>query len=545
MLCLHVFEILIPAGRSNGTSKFSFFLQNIQEGDGPKGSFEFIKQFGTRALESLGPMVAKVFIQAKDDSYEKTKNRMKDVNIKNQMNCVKEVKADYSTFRRSNAKKSPMVIPPPKKEVVAELPSNNKFSPNSPHRTQQQAGGNIPSSGKPVPPPPPSRGGYKNPELMRRPLRERIIQMLAVKNYRKPEIMGRLYNDGILEKDRRLMTSVLNSVSQVKENIHHLSRHLWTEVREDWPFYTDKEKDAVRRLKPQSTPPNNESSSHSPTSSQPLSPAEPQGTKRANEETIDPTAKRPRWSQRVVSKPTRRNNNNTSSVKGETVSSLHPDSRLSSKPKTTNNSSLDSRHRDEPVLTNGTSSPARKPFSASPLAHGSPRHRLNGIHSNHHASGNHSPINGMTNGLTNGHGNPHHKTNGHIKSEPTTPSSSPDNHSKGEKVEPSYLKNYCNIDSVETRSQYKADFNKQYEEYLRLHNFIEEHMKQFTELEERLKSETQGSEEYNTIRAQMIKKYEATQQDCNYQQKKKRYNYLFEKLAHIKKLVREYDAAHS
>lgn len=39
-----------------------------------------------RALESLGPMVAKVFIQAKDDSYEKTKNRMKDVTIKNQMN---------------------------------------------------------------------------------------------------------------------------------------------------------------------------------------------------------------------------------------------------------------------------------------------------------------------------------------------------------------------------------------------------------------------------------------------------------------------------
>lgn len=196
------------------------------------------------------------------------------------------------------------------------------------------------------------------------------------------------------------------------------------------------------RQKPQLTSPSNESS-HSPTSSQPLSPAEPQGTKRTNEETLDPTAKRPRWSHHVVSKPTRRNNNNTSSEKGETVSSSQPDSRLSSKPKTANNSSLDSRNRDEPVLTNGTSSPARKPFSASPLAHGSPRHRLNGIHSNHHASGSHSPINGMTNGLTNGHGNPHHKTNGHLKSEPTTPSSSPDNHNTGEDAKPSYLKYVC------------------------------------------------------------------------------------------------------
>lgn len=60
-----------------------------------------------------------------------------------------------------------------------------------------------------------------------------------------------------------------------------------------------------------------------------------------------------------------------------------------------------------------------------------------------------------------------------------------------------FSRNYPNIDSVETRSRYKADFNKQYQEYLRLHNFIEEHMKQFTELEERLKNETQGSEEYH------------------------------------------------
>lgn len=60
-----------------------------------------------------------------------------------------------------------------------------------------------------------------------------------------------------------------------------------------------------------------------------------------------------------------------------------------------------------------------------------------------------------------------------------------------------FSRNYHNIDSVETRRRYKADFYKQYQEYLRLHKFIEEHMKQFTELEERLKNETQGSEEYN------------------------------------------------
>ena len=41
--------------------------------------------------------------------------------------------------------------------------------------------------------------------------------------------------------------SVLNSVSQAKDNIHHLSRHLWSEVKEDWPFYNEEEREAVRR----------------------------------------------------------------------------------------------------------------------------------------------------------------------------------------------------------------------------------------------------------------------------------------------------------
>lgn len=50
---------------------------------------------------------------------------------------------------------------------------------------------------------------------------------------------------------------------------------------------------------------------------------------------------------------------------------------------------------------------------------------------------------------------------------------------------------------------------------------------------------------FQTIRAQILREYEATQQDRNFQEKKKRYNYLHEKLAHIKKLVREYDTTHS
>ncbi|KAK8727748.1 hypothetical protein OTU49_009445, partial [Cherax quadricarinatus] len=553
-------EIQIP-GRNNGGSKFAFSLQSIQDPDGPQGSFEFIKQFGSRALESLGPMVGKVWIQAKDDSYEKTRQSMENAKIKNQMNCVKEVKTNSSSpFVRQRSfpvkKSSTLVVPPPKKEVVAELPSNNRYNQNtsnSPQRTHTGGTvGNTPPAGKPPPPPPPPStvtAKKSNPDLVRRPLRERIIQLLAVKNYRKPEILNKLYSDGVKEKDRRQMTSVLNSVSQIKENIHHLARHLWSEVKEDWPFYTEKEKEVVKRMKPQSLTPPSGDSGQSPTSTHSLSPSSSsQGVKRPHEETIDPTVKRARGSRWTGTKSRRENSRSETRSSSNLELNTQPDNKPNSYSlnSCSNNKQVSNgrHHQDERPQINGTTSPNRKPSSTSPISQGSPRHHLNGLHT-HHTSGNHSPINGVTNGLTNGHGNPHHRTNGHTRLDPSTPNSSPDSHYGGEEMQPEYQKNYSTIVSVEQRSRYKADFNEQYQEYLELHGFIQERTQPFSNLEERLKNETHGSVEYNDIRAQILTKYEATQQDQEFQRKKKRYTYLHEKLAHIKKLVREYDATHS
>lgn len=583
-------EIVIPS-RNNGSSKFNFSLQPIQEIDGPQGSFEFIKQFSSRTLESLGPMVAKLWIHAKDDSYEKTRKSMENAQKQGKMNCVKEVKNSASPFvrqRSSHAKMNTPVVPPKKKEVVAELASNKFNSSNSstsPHRSQSGAmTANSLLSGKPPPPPPRNANGRKtNPDLVRRPLRERIIQLLAVKNYKRLELFNSLLNDGVKEKDRRQMTSVLMSVSQVKENLHHLSRHLWSEVHEDWPFYTEQEKEAVKRMKPQLTPPTSDNS-RSPTSAPPLSPSSgSQGVKRPHEEVLDPTAKRPRGGRWNVSSRSVRKNN--ASVPGNEVKSApQPDPWMSSKPKSTPSSVPEHRqearngrhnnhhrsHRDNSshgTLTNGTTttstlaptastttttssgitttmSPTRKPSSTSPLNQGSsPRshHHLNGLHSNHnhhnHSSGSHSPINGVTNGLTNGHANHHSRTNGHA----TPPSSSPDSLS-GDDSPPAYLRNYTTIVSADQRSRYKAEFNRQYQEYLKLHSFNEERSRSFTDLEEQLKNEPRGSDEYNTIRARILMQYEAAQQDHEYQRKRKRYNYLHEKLTHIKRLVRDYDS---
>lgn len=73
----------------------------------------------------------------------------------------------------------------------------------------------------------------------------------------------------------------------MKDNTYHLSRHIWNDVSEDWKFYTEEERQAFRRRKPQNlTPPGSDGSTgshasgHSSSSSHPASPQPLQPQKR-------------------------------------------------------------------------------------------------------------------------------------------------------------------------------------------------------------------------------------------------------------------------
>merc|ERR1712061_297273 len=129
-----------------------------------------------------------------------------------------------------------------------------------------------------------SKGPYgssskQNPEIMKRTLRERIVHLLAVRPYKKPELMLRINRDGVKEKDRKNIMMTLGSVSEHKDNTYTLKRAFWNDVSEDWPFYTEEERQSFRRRKPQNlTPPGSDggvsvsSIGHSSSSSHPASP---------------------------------------------------------------------------------------------------------------------------------------------------------------------------------------------------------------------------------------------------------------------------------
>ncbi|XP_048110529.1 RNA polymerase II elongation factor ELL-like [Alosa alosa] len=118
-------------------------------------------------------------------------------------------------------------------------------------------------------------------------------------------------------------------------------------------------------------------------------------------------------------------------------------------------------------------------------------------------------------------------------------------HSSGatEMLDPEdYLENYKSIVSQEQRQRYKNDFNVEYNEYRALHSRIEGVTQQFTVLEAQLKQLQQGSDQYQTIHNQILKEYRKIKKsNPNYSQDKNRCEYLHNKLAHIKKTIAEYD----
>jgi len=132
-----------------------------------------------------------------------------------------------------------------------------------------------------------------------------LLHLLAVKPYKKVELILRLTRDGIQEKDKKHVMTYLNEVAIFKNNIYELKRSVWNDVNEDFPFYTESDKAVLRRRKPQNlTPPGSDngstSSGHSPSSTNPPTPphlTNPLKRHSYNEQSSNEAAKKKRVSQ--------------------------------------------------------------------------------------------------------------------------------------------------------------------------------------------------------------------------------------------------------
>uniref|UniRef100_A0A8D2DSC8 OCEL domain-containing protein n=1 Tax=Sciurus vulgaris TaxID=55149 RepID=A0A8D2DSC8_SCIVU len=105
-----------------------------------------------------------------------------------------------------------------------------------------------------------------------------------------------------------------------------------------------------------------------------------------------------------------------------------------------------------------------------------------------------------------------------------------------------YLINYCTIASPEQRRHYEQDFRVDYDEYQTLYAKMLNLSKVFISLQSERKLVSPNSKEYHNINQKISLEYQRMRQlNPNFHAEKCRCVYLYSKLIHIKKLINDFD----
>uniref|UniRef100_A0A8C1IP41 Elongation factor RNA polymerase II n=1 Tax=Cyprinus carpio TaxID=7962 RepID=A0A8C1IP41_CYPCA len=506
-------KISIPQSENpNELRTFTFYLSNVGK-DNPQGSFDCIQQYitseGSIQLDCLGGIQDKITICATDDSYQKARQSM--------------AQAEEETRSRGA-----IVIKPGGRYVGKRVQIRKPITGVSDVARRISRPVIISSSQKKSPP---------------RPLRERLVHLLALKPYRKPELLVRLTKDGLSPQDKETLDSLLQQVANLnsKDNTFTLKDCLFKEVQKDWPGYTEVDQQILKRIlvrklcKPQSSGPVPGESPVSP-HKEPASSSPSQ--KRPATEFIDPLAnKKPRISH-LASK-------STGLINGKLSSSNGKDSSSSQSAETSSSSQfpLLEIHRPFDPLSdvsndsNGRDCESQEAAVAERLSHAQPSlHGKSKKKSKKHKDKDKSKEKDRDRERDMKKERRVDEDRGLDQKKPCDITTS--NRSPGA----DWFLKYTVISSQEQRQSYKNDFNAEYSEYRGLHARIESITRQFTILDSELKQLQQGTDKYKTIHNQILGEYRKIKKtNPNYSQEKNPCEYLHNKLAHIKKLIAEYD----
>ncbi|KAM7241646.1 hypothetical protein CapIbe_006117 [Capra ibex] len=552
LICKH---ISIPQPDCPAEARtFSFYLSNIGR-DSPQGSFDCIQQYvsshGDVHLDCLGSIQDKITVCATDDSYQKARQSLAQAEEETRSRGAIVIKPGG----RYLGKKVQFRKPAP--GAVDAVPSRKRATPINPASAIKKC-----SAG--------SAGGGSG--VAQRPFRDRVLHLLALRPYRKAELLLRLQKDGLAQADKDALDGLLQQVANVnaKDGTCTLKDCVYKDVQKDWPGYSEGDQQLLKRMltrklcQPQSTgglpgelaansPPSEHGSSTSPPQKRPQPP-----------DFIDPLAnKKPRishFTQRA--QPTV--NGKLSATLGregllptpgplagtDTHLPLRLEPPRAHDPLADVSNDLGHSGRDcergevaAPAPTERLSMPLLTDCAQPSRPHGSSLHskskKKSKKHKDKERAAEDRPRDRPLSQMPGPPGAPPVAPpvapglNGTCSSSsvPTSTSETPD-----------YLLKYATISSSEQRQSYKNDFNAEYSEYRGLHARIERVTRRFTQLDAQLRQLSQGSEEYETTRGQILQEYRKIKKtNTNYSQEKHRCEYLHSKLAHIKRLIAEYD----
>lgn len=561
----------------NEVHTFNFYLSNVGK-DNPQGSFDCVQQTvsstGSSQLSCLGFIQDKITVCATNDSYQMTRERMTQAEEESRNRSTKVIKPGGPYVgKRVQIRKAPQSIPD-------AVPERKRSTPINPANTIRKT--------------------HTNNSISQRPYRDRVIHLLALKTYKKPELLARLLKDGVSQKDRNSLAAILQQVANLnpKDNSYTLKEYVYKEVQKDWPGYNEIDRQSLELIlsRKLNSSQNATSTSHleSPLGTiKDATSASPSQKRHLDSDFIDPLMnKKPRISHltnRV--QPTLNGHLNTSSEKSTEASQPPPPPSVAatpaapplpptclpvSNPPQTVNSNSNSPStpegrgtQDLPVDTlsqNGSlyGDQHQKYISRTPLAIPAPVEDLSTCPKSTEEK--HSVLHKKSKKKSKKHKEKDQIKENHVgnvtKKERDSESkgiaklkNSSRNLSEGVKETcaastdplstselPDYFVKYIAIVSNEQRQSYKDDFNAEYDEYRTLHARMESVARRFIQLDAQRKLLSPGSKEYQIVHEEVIKEYRKIKQSSpNYHEEKYRYEYLHKKLAHIKRLIGEFD----
>ncbi|XP_005990050.1 RNA polymerase II elongation factor ELL2 isoform X2 [Latimeria chalumnae] len=566
--CIKIPRTDVPSEVHN----FDFYLSNVGK-DNPQGSFDCVQQyvssFGALQLDCMGIVQDKITICATNDSYQMTRKRMTQAEEETRSRSTKVIKPGGPFVgKRVQIRRPPQSVPD-------AVPERKRSTPINPASTLRKP--NAHSS------------------ISQRPYRDRVVHLLALKPYKKPELLVRLQKDGVNQKDKNSLGAVLQQVANLNPRDHSytLKDYVFKELQKDWPGYSEDDRQQLERVLSRRLNQSQNSSSgqsDSQTSSSPKDAASASPPQHLLEgDFIDPLMiKKPRISHLTNRVQPTLNGHLSSGDKSATAAVtpgpplLPPSTHLPvPNPNHTVNSNSNSpttpegrgpqdlpidsfSQKDSTYIHQQNKYNSRTPEKSPPLPSAqlecskplavecsssikkskkkSKKHKdkereretKNTMEKNEETEKEHIKEKEK---LAN-----EEKNSGSVEKEGVSSACPGSTDPSSTSEMPDYLIKYTAIISYEQRQNYKDDFNAEYEEYRNLHARVESITRRFVKLDAERRLLSPGSKEYQVIHEEVLQEYKKMKQTSpNYHEEKYRCEYLHNKLAHIKRLIAEFD----
>ncbi|NXN53524.1 ELL2 factor, partial [Rynchops niger] len=211
----------------NEVHEFDFHMSNVGK-DNPQGSFDCVQQTnsssGASELICLGHIQNEITVCATSDSNVTTRKRMTQAEAELLNQSAKVIKpAGQFVGKSLQVRTVPQSIP-------GAVPKRKKSTHVNPANIIEETHTEIPVS--------------------QRPCRDRVIHLLALKSYKRPELFARLQKDGISQKDKNSFGPVLQQVARwnPKDNSYTLKSYIFKEIQKDWPGYSEADKQSLESI---------------------------------------------------------------------------------------------------------------------------------------------------------------------------------------------------------------------------------------------------------------------------------------------------------